>query len=189
MRRDAPIEILGDAALLQRKVAEAEKIQGLIERLLRIVIAFEQILGAHGAEGFLQVDERLLGVRGRLLRHIRFAHSSHAQNVEHQHAVVGGDGAAAFRDDGGMRHADLVADVLHVVDDVVGVLLQRVVDARFEISLRSVVIDAEAAADIQILEAAAGAGQIHVDAYGFVYGALDLADIGDLAAEMESAAG
>jgi len=37
-----------------------------------------------------------------------------------------------------------VADVLHVVDDVVGVFLQGVVDAGFEIGLGSIVVDAEA---------------------------------------------
>ena len=80
---------------------------------------------------------------------------------------------------------DFVAHVLHVIDDVVGVFLQRVVDARFEIGLRAVVIDAQAAADVQIFQAGAGARQIDVNAHRFVHRALDLADVGDLAAQME----
>ena len=52
----------------------------------------------------------------------------------------------------GMRHLGFVADVLDVIDDVVGVFLQRVVDARFEIRLRAVVVDAQAAADVHVLQ-------------------------------------
>ena len=68
--------------------------------------------------------------------------------------VVGGDGAAALGDDAGVRHLALVAHVLDVVDDVVRVLLEGVVDARLEVGLRAVVVDAEAAADVEELEAA-----------------------------------
>ena len=80
---------------------------------------------------------------------------------------------------------DFVAHVLDVIDDVVGVFLQRVVDARFEIGLRAVVVDAQAAAHVQVLQAGAGARQLDVDARGFVHRALDLADVGDLAAQVE----
>ena len=99
--------------------------------------------------------------------------------------MIGGDGAAAFGNDGGVRHLGFVADVLNVIDDVVGVFLQRVVDAGFEIGLRAVVIDAQAAADVQIFQARAGALQLHVDPRGFHHRGLDLPDVGDLAAEME----
>ena len=153
LARDRPVEVLGDAALLERKIAEAEQVERLVERLLRVVVAFQQVLGGQAAVGLLQVDERLLGVRRRLRRHVGVAHAGDAQHVEDQHAVIGGDGAAALRDDGGVRHAHLVAHVLHVVDDVVGVFLQRVIDARFEIRLRAVVIDAQAAAHVQVLAA------------------------------------
>ena len=63
-----------------------------------------------------------------------------------------------------MRHAGFVADALHVIDDVVGVFLQRVVDARFEIGLRAVVIDAQAAADVEIFQPGALLVQLGVDA-------------------------
>ena len=43
---DRPVVVLGKAALHQRQIAEAEQIQRRIERLLRIVKAFEQILRA-----------------------------------------------------------------------------------------------------------------------------------------------
>ena len=137
------------------------------------------------AVGLLQIDQRLLGILRDLRREFVVAEAGHAQNVEHQHAVIRGDGAPAFGNDGGMRHFGFVAHVLDVIDDVVGVFLQRVIDARFEIGLRAVVIDAQAAADVQIFQARAGALQLHVHARRFHHRGLDLADVGDLAAQVE----
>ena len=54
----------------------------------------------------------------------------------------------------GLRDAGLVAGLDEVVDDVVGVLLQGVVHRRLEVRLRAVVVDAEAAADVEALDAA-----------------------------------
>ena len=79
-----------------------------------------------------------------------FAEGRDAEDVEDQHAVVGDDRAAALRDDRRMLHAGVVAHRLDVVDDVVGVFLERVVDARFEVGLRPVVVDAQAAADVEV---------------------------------------
>ena len=149
------------------------------------MIALQQGLGGQSAIGFGQVDQRLLGVRRRLGRHIGLAHPRHAQNVKHQHAVIRGDGAPAFGDDGGVRHFDFIAHVLHVINDVVGVFLQGVVDAGFEIGLRAVVVDSESAAYVEVFQPGAGARQVHVDADGFVHRALNLTDVGDLAAQVE----
>ena len=75
--------------------------------------------------------------------------------------MIGGDGAPTFGDDGGMRRLSLVAHALRVIDDVVGEFLEGVVDAGLEeIGLRAIVIDAEAAAHVQVLEAGAGAVQV-----------------------------
>ena len=41
-----PVVVLGQAALHQRQIAEAEQIQRRIQRLLRIVEAFEKIFRA-----------------------------------------------------------------------------------------------------------------------------------------------
>ncbi len=154
---------LGLAALRERQIAQAEQIQRRIQRLLRVVKTFQQILRAQRAVGFLQIDERLLGV----FRHRResiFPETAHPQYIEHQDAVICGDGAPAFGHDGRMRHFGFVAHVLDVIHDVVRVFLQRVIDARFEIGLRAVVIDAQPAADVQIFQPCAGAFQLHVDA-------------------------
>ena len=51
-----------------------------------------------------------------------------------------------------MRHLGAVAHILDVIDDVVGVFLQGVVDARLEIGLRTIVVDAQPTADVQVLQ-------------------------------------
>ncbi len=79
----------------------------------------------------------------------------------------------------------LVADALDAEDDVVGVFLQGVVDRRLEIGLRAVVVDAEAAADVEVANAGADAVQLDVDAGRLGQGVLDVADVGDLAAQVE----
>ena len=84
-----------------------------------------------------------------------------------------------------MLHARVVAHRLDVVDDVVRVLLERVVHARLEVRLRPVVVDAQAAADVDVLEAGAFLDELRVDPRRFVQGALDDADVRDLAAEVE----
>ena len=118
-------------------------------------------------------------------RDLFVAEARDAEDVEHQHAVVGDDGAPALRDDRRVRDARFVAHRLDVIDDVVGVLLEGVVHARLEVRLRAVVVDAQPAADVEILQPRAQLRQLGVDARRFVQGALDDADVGDLAAEVE----
>ena len=85
----------------------------------------------------------------------------------------------------GVLDARLVAHRLDVVDDVVGVLLERVVDARLEVRLRAVVVDAQPAADVEVLEPGAVLHELGVDPRRLVQRALDDADVGDLAAQVE----
>ena len=129
--------------------------------------------------------QRLFPLRVRRAGHLLVAEAGDAEHVEHEHAVVGDDGAAALGHDRRVRNARLVAHGLDVVDDVVGVLLERVVHARFEVRLRAVVVDAQAAADVEVLKPGAQLRQLRVDARRLVQRALDDADVGDLAAEME----
>ena len=146
---------------------------------------FEQVFVRQTFHGFPKIDERLLDILGDFGERVGVAEAGDAEDVEDQHAMISRDGAAAFGNDDGMRHLCFVADVLNMMHDVVGVLLQGVIDARLEVGLRAVVIDAEAAADVHIIEARAGALQLDIDARGFNDGCFDLPDVGDLAAEME----
>ena len=62
---------------------------------------------------------------------------------------------------------------------------KRVVDRRHEVGLRAVVVDAQAAADVEVLDAGPDAEHLHVNPGRFGQGRLDVADVGDLAADVE----
>src|ERR1700686_1765347 len=50
-----PEQILRNAALVERKITEAEQVQRRIERLLRVVIGLEKVSRIHGSERFRQI--------------------------------------------------------------------------------------------------------------------------------------
>ena len=78
-----------------------------------------------------------------------------------------------------------VADLLHREHDVVRVLLHRVVHRRREVRLRAVVVDAQAAAHVEVLERRAQLAHLDVEAPRLAQRVLDRADRRDLAAEVE----
>lgn len=88
---------------------------------------------------------------GDLLRQIEPGKAAPAEHVKHQHAVVRDHRPAALADDDRVIDLGLVADFLDVEDHVVGVFLKAVVDRRAEVGLGAVVIDPQAAADIDVL--------------------------------------
>ena len=152
LRADRPEQVSACAALLERQVAAAEQVQRHVQRLLRVVIALERVARRQVVERVDQVDQRLLDLFAvRRWAAAVVAEARDAEHVEDQHRVIRDHGAAAFRHDRRVRHARIVAHALDVVDDVVGVFLERVVHARLEVGLRAVVVDAQAAADVEIL--------------------------------------
>ena len=78
-----------------------------------------------------------------------------------------------------------VAGLLDRGDDVVGVLLHRVVHRRVEVGLRAVVVDAETAADVDEARLRAHLVQADEDAAGLAQRVLVGADRGDLRADVE----
>ena len=99
--------------------------------------------------------------------------------------MIGHNGPAALGDYGWIRHRRLVAHILDVIDHVVGVFLQRVIDARFKVGLGAIVIDAESAADIQIAKSRSGPDKFRIKPRRFVHRGFHLPDVGDLAAQVE----
>ena len=139
--------------MLDGQVAEVEEAHRLVDRLQGVVIALQVVLLGEVAVDAEQVGDRLRGVLGDLRRRLVAVEVRHAEHVEDQHAVVGDHGPARLGDDRRVRDLGLVADVLDPEDDVVGVFLERVVDRRDEVGLRAVVVDAQAAADVEVLDA------------------------------------
>ncbi len=106
-------------------------------------------------------------------------------HLEHEHRVVRGDGSPALADDRGNRHVALRARGLDVRDHVGCVLLELVVLRGVEVDLRPVVVDREAAADVEVAHLAAHLRQLDVDVRGFLHRVLDRDDARDLAADVE----
>ena len=83
-----------------------------------------------------------------------------------------------------MRHAFFIAHAHGAVDNSGGIFRQRVIGAELETGLAAVVINAHAAADIQVLHARAQLGKLHIGAHKFVHAGVDLANFVNLAAHV-----
>jgi hypothetical protein len=96
--------------------------------------------------------------------------------------VVGGDGAPGFAHDHRVRYVACVAHALDAIHDIAGVLVERVVHRRFVVGAAAVVIDAQTAADIDVLEPCAHDLELGIYVGEFVDGVLDAANVLQLTA-------
>ena len=151
----------------------------------RVVIALEEVLAADLAVGLAQVRDHAAARRSAAARGRCGVELGDAEDVDDEHRVVRDDRAARLDDDVRVRHAVGVAHLLDRVDDVVRVLLHRVVHRRREVGLRAVVVDAEAAADVEVLERRAHLVQLDEEAPGLAQRVLDARIARDLRAEVE----
>ena len=179
------------AAELQRQQPEVEHLQHLLARGERVVIALDQAPLAHRAVGIEQVQHRLrqlLAPRcspaAAVAGDAELVERRGAERVEDQHAVVGGDRAPGLADDHRVRDVARVADARDAVHHVARVLVERVVHRGGEVGAAAVVVDAEAAADVDVLQARAHQLQLRVHVRELVDRVLDAADVLQLAARM-----
>ena len=108
-----------------------------------------------------------------------------AQHIEHQNRKVASDGAAAFAHQG--WHGDAVGFTTfpHRGHDVVGVVLEGIVGGGCRGGAAAVVVDAQAAAHIQVAHGGAELGQLDIDLPRFLQGVLEHRDVVDLTAHVE----
>src|SRR5690606_5094338 len=109
----------------------------------------------------------------------------HVNDLEQQQRVVCGECTAGLADH--VRHGQLVlpAGLRNRIDHVVCVLLQRVVHACHRRGVRTVVIHAQAAANINVGNVNTQCTKLCVEPRDFLKSALDVADVSDLAAKVE----
>ena len=93
--------------------------------------------------------------------------------------------ASALSNDRRVRNIRFIANVLNVVNNVARVLLQRVIHAGFEVRLRAIIINAQAAANVQHLQTRPNLFQINIDPGTFNHGRFNLADVRNLASQVE----
>jgi hypothetical protein len=178
-------ELLDARARAQVEVAEREERARLLLQLDEIVPALERVLPREPVPGLVQIEQHARIVGRHRLGRLGDAKLRRAEDVEDQHGVVRHHRATRLGDDVRVRHVRLVAGLLDRGHDVVGVLLHRVVHRRREVGLRAVVVDAEAAADVEQVRARAHRVQADEDPARLAQRVLVGADRGDLRADVE----
>ena len=98
---------------------------------------------------------------------------------------MGNDCAAAFVHDGRMRNIFGIANVHDAPDHVISIFLKGVIRGAVEIAARSVVINPEPAANIEITELMAKLGKFCVIARCFAHCAFDRRNVGNLRTDMK----
>ena len=185
LQANRPVHPLRERPLLDCEIPAREQRNRHIERLLGVMIALERIPRRQAVVGIEQIDEWLLQFVARDLRYRFLAEPGHAEDIEHQHAVVRHEGPSALGNDRRVRDLRLITHRFQVVDDVVCVLLKRVVDAGFEVGLRPVVVDPQPAANVHILQTGARFHELDIHAGRFVQGTFDDPDVRNLASQVK----
>ncbi len=150
-----------DQAPLRHRAVRLEQVEHRLRQLLLAVVVFLDAAG----------DAELVERRG-------------AERVEDEHAVVRDRCASRLADDHRVLDLARVAHAGDAVHDVAGVLVDRVVHRRFEVRAAAVVVDAEPAADVDVLHAGAHQLELGVHVRQLVDRILDAADVLQLAARM-----
>ncbi len=181
---ERPEDVLGEDALLEGHVAEVEESEALVLVLEGVVVGLEEVLARGLAVGVVEVPHDRVHVERDLVRDLG-DELVDAEDVHDEHGVVRGDGAARLAHDDRVRHVVGVADLHDAVDHVVRVLLRRVVHRALEVRLGAVVVDAEAAAHVEVPERRARLVELDVEARRLAERVLQAADGRDLGAQVE----
>src|ERR1043166_6708341 len=99
--------------------------------------------------------------------------------------MMGDNGASALADDVRVRHLLCVANVSDIINDVVGIFLERVVRRAVKGRQTAVVIDAQSSTDVDILNCEAHFKELGVEARGFLDRLLNRQDVRDLGTDVE----
>ena len=110
--------------------------------------------------------------------------AGHVQGVDHQDRGVGDGSAPGFGDQDRVGYAGRVEDGHHRLDQVGGIFLQAVVHAVGAGGVVALIVHRQAAAQVQEAQGGALGGQLDVIAAGLQDAVADVADVGDLGAQV-----
>ena len=157
----------------QIKHAEREHVVRVLAAFQRVVVGFKLVQLAEVLFNIEQFLDQRVFVFGISEIHVGPDFGDGAEHLHDQNAVVRDEGAPAFADDVRVRHFLRVADVANVINDVVGVFLQRVVGRTVEGGSAAVVIDTEATPDVDVFDREAHLVKLRVEPGGFLHGFFD----------------
>ena len=182
--QDMAHQVLSQRPLADVDLPMLEELAGLIAVVQGIVAALLDILGRHHLVGAEQVLHQAVWRRQDILGDRRRHMGRHVQDIEEQHRIIGDDGPAGFCDDSRMRDLIFPEYRDNGLDDIVAVFFDAVVTAGGEIGLRAVVVDGKTAAEVDEGHVRPFIDQLFIDPAGLHCAGADVADIGDLRADV-----
>src|SRR5947207_6293865 len=107
------------------------------------------------------------------------------KRFDHEHRMMRDSGAPALAHNRRMRDAFGVTNVYDVPDDVVRVFLERIIGRTVKIAARSIIIDTEPAADIEITKFVSKFRQLGIVSRAFAHCALNCPNVRHLRSDVE----
>ena len=183
--RELPIDRVDLGLRFQIEQAEIERLLRFFFYLLNVVQTFEAIAALETLFRIENVADEFMIFLAR--RDFQFGRGflDRAERFHHEHGMVCDNGAPAFAHDRRMRHAFGIAHVGDVPNNVIRIFLKGIIRRTVEIAARSVVVDPESAADIEITEIVSEFCEFGVVACGFAHRAFDRGNVGHLRADVK----
>ena len=180
-----PEQLLPQTPVFERQVAQVKQREHLVPLLQHVVVVLAVVLaGDAGVEIVHLLNHLRLALEvahpDRAVRQGQLAH-----HVKDQHRMRSGDHAAVLSEHDRLAHVLTLAHLLDRVDDVVGVFLHGVVDARLRGGTRAVIVDAQSPTDIEVVEVRAELAQLGVRPRRFLDRVFDPLDVGHLRADVK----
>ncbi len=186
LSRYLPEKFLGERAGAEVDYTEREHVERLLAYLKGIVPALEKVLLVKAIPYHVKLLYQLVLVAVELLRILPGRERCSFEYIENQHRMVGRERAPGLGHDVGLWQGVLLTCIYDGINCIVGILLYRVVHRAFGVRRAgAVVVHAQAAAYIDIVDGKTHFGELHVELHSLAQGILYAAYLCNLAAYME----
>ena len=136
-----PEKFLAQAAILQREIAEVEEGEHFFALLQDVVIILAVVLGVRPGIDIVHLLDDCRPALVIIDPHRTARQPVFVDAVKDQHGMRCGDHPAGFGQHGGLFNPFVLTHLFDRVNNVVGILLDRIIDARLRGRARAVIID------------------------------------------------
>ena len=174
---------------MQTDISQPEGCKSILSKFNRIIPSLLKQRGirrihcANLLEGFPQIGDGKRFIA--LLSRFAIGRATGAEHIENQHGKMTGQSATAFAHQGWHWHAERHAALPDRCDDVIGVVLKRIIRRCRARRAAAVVVDAEASANVEETHWGSEASEFDVDLSSLLQGVLQHGDVIDLTADVE----